>query len=267
MLKNGSNKARWVLYPLSLVLVSGLCWAGFMYEPKPDVESIVGNAELFARTGLLDRADKEIETALRRDPENLYARLVQGYIAERRHDFSGALRIYDHALSLIDKPELRFDVELTRVDLLRRMERHDEVTAGLDALEEKWGERPEIWRIRGFAATAREKDEEALRHFRRYRELKPGDVDADCLVASALMQVGKYSEAQAILADVDEVEKSAWPLWSTLARFRLEAGDDEGAASALSTFAKLDNRASAKLRKDSFWAERMDEPEFRELFK
>lgn len=262
---NGSNTARWILYPVVLGVLGGLGYYGFVYEAEPEIESLLGSADLYAQAGLLDQAEEACESALRRDPNNLHARLTQAFVADRRQDFERALKIYDHALTLTDDDALSFDIKKTRIDLLRRLDRFAEADRAIDALAAERGESGELWRLRGYLRTTEGDTAAALAAFSRYREFEPDSVDAACVLASALIQNDRLSEARDVLSRVEERERSAWPIWRTLARSCCEAGDREGAASALSQYVKLDRFALAKLRKDSFWNERASADEFREI--
>ena len=72
------NKRRLLLYPLFILVLSGLVYAGFVYESEPDVATLVGSAEVLAQAGRFDQAIENAERALLQEPGNRYAHIILG---------------------------------------------------------------------------------------------------------------------------------------------------------------------------------------------
>lgn len=251
---DAKQKLRWAAYPLAAGICGALIWGGFFRTVAADVDSVISSAEVYARMGLLDQAEATCREALEREPDSVYGRLVLGMVAERRGEWETARKLYEPLAAEVGE-ELRVDLQLSCVDLLRREDKLEEARQALARLEAALGEQDaRVPRMRGFLAQEEGRRDEMLGAFRDYAELAPESGEARCLLAAALVANERHEEARALLASMDRIERGAERIWLSLARSCLEAGDEEGAASALSRYAELDPRAYGLLKEDPFWS-------------
>lgn len=252
--KNGSNARRRILYPCAVLVVAVLAWLGWGYEAEPDLQQRLASAELMAKTGAFDGAIRELEIVLDEDPQNLHAQLIYGLIEERRSDEEAALRCYEKARSLTDSDSLKRDLDLSMVDLERRLGRLDEALARL----EKMPVDADVERLHGLIDWEAGRNDEAFARFRAALDLEPESVELKLLIAGAHIENGAAAHARAMLETLPRDDKRAGGSWKTLARLYLESGDDKSAFEALSRYVELDEVASRRLSQDEFWASKAD---------
>lgn len=257
LLRQRSNRARWVVYPVGAVALTTLVWMGFFHEPEPDAAAKLSSAEFLAKIGVLDDAEAQCDEVLRDEEDNLHAWLIKGLIRERRDDHPGAIAAYRHAIRLTDDSDLQRDCRLSIADLHRRAGDHDAALAELDRLD---GGEKKVERLYGVLALDRNELGEALRRFEKLDQTP----ESATLVATALMRMKRFDEAEKRLATAEGARVS-WPAWRELARGWLENGNRRRASEALARYARKDKKGPALLGRDPFWKRYSDSEEFEGL--
>ncbi|MCA9321811.1 MAG: tetratricopeptide repeat protein [Planctomycetes bacterium] len=265
LFESGSSTARWILYPVTLVILAALAWCQFGYRPGASVGDLLSSADLLAKVGSMDAAEERAREVLIEEPENLHAQLIVGMAAERRDDHEAAIAIYERCVSLTDDEKVRQDLRLSIGDLRRRQGRPAEAQAALDALERDCGPLAAVERLRGILAREAGDAALALHHFMRQLELAPGDSEAEVLKAASLIDLNRCDEAESDLDVQEPTNRHAWPLWQDLAEARFNAGDELGARRALEKLFERDARAQARLSEDELWQERLARAPFDDL--
>lgn len=260
------KSARFVLYATSLAIVLGLSWAGFVRKAEPDLEQVIASAQLMAQAGAIDEAEKATNDALRRDPTNLHALLVRGFIDERRHNYAGAIAAYEKALGRTTVAELTRDIEFSIVDLLRRDGRADEATKRLDAVEKGSGPTGPSLRLRGAIALSIGDAESALKMFKESAAASDRPADIDSLLVESMMRLGKSADALRVVEDAGKRGIDTRNLWYRLAGLTAASGDHERAAQYLAAYARLDARSKKTLSKDPFWKKLAQRDEYKVFF-
>ncbi len=264
-LKNRSNKFRLALYPIALVVLLALVYAGWIREPEPDVDSKLSSASMLAQVGAFEDAEAQLEGVFALEPNNRHAWLIQGLIDERRGNNAAAVRSYRAALRVTPEDKVARDIRFSITDILRRMKNFDAARMELDKLEQDTGELASIHRLRGLIAWGSEDYASARTFFTKAKLLEPDNKELDALNAGILIDEKKRDEALAVLKVIPPEESSAWPYWQTLARSCMEAGDDLGAKMALTKYVQLDQRGKGRLKNDEFWNEHAEAAGLNEL--
>lgn len=106
---------------LTVLVASGLLFAGFVYKPRPSVDTLVSGAAMMVSMGLFEEARGDLEEVLERAPDHLQANLLIGYVLQSEEEYESALRHYEKGESLAtasSDAELRAGYRVT-VGLLR----------------------------------------------------------------------------------------------------------------------------------------------------
>lgn len=248
------------------MVVAGLFWAGFFRKAEPDLEQVIASAQLMAQAGAIDEAEKATNDALRRDPTNLHALLVRGFIDERRQNYSDAIGAYEKALSRTTVAELKRDIEFSIVDLLRRDGRHDEASKRLDVVEKANGTTGASLRLRGSIALSSGDAQAALAKFEESANAADRPADIDALLVESMMRLGKAADAFRVVDAAGKKGRDTKNLWYRLAGLTAASGDHERAAQYLAAYAKLDARSKRTLSKDPFWKKLAQRDEYKVFF-
>ncbi|MEE9392436.1 MAG: tetratricopeptide repeat protein [Planctomycetota bacterium] len=264
--KSRFKNGRRLLYPVGALLVAALVYAGFFHVAEPDPEVLLASAEVYAHSGLYEEAKEIAFQVLKEKPDSVDARLILGLVAERTGDLDAALGIYEKLKREVDGATKRRRLELSCIDLERRLQRFESAKARVAASREAGDKNPQLERILGVIAFDEGHTTVAIRHFESYLTMVPESEEAKSLLIQAQLSNGQTSKARDLLSRVDEKSQTCWPLWPRLARTCLEAGDEEGALAALSRYAELDAHAQNRLRQNEYWRSRVESGEFSEIF-
>ncbi|MFH0945886.1 MAG: hypothetical protein V2A76_11865 [Planctomycetota bacterium] len=150
-------KRDWVrlsVWGLTVLVASGLLFAGFVHKPRPNVDTLVSGASTLISMGLLEGARVDLEEVIQREPDHPQANLLFGFVLQAEGEYGRALQHYERGESVVvDSPDpaLRADYYVT-VGLLR-LASGDFAGAESEALQlEKAGLRlPAAFLIRSFS--------------------------------------------------------------------------------------------------------------------
>ncbi len=252
--KNGSNKLRMILYPAGLLLAAALTWVGWVHEPEADASQRLASAEMLVRSGAFEAARTEVEIVLNEEPEHLHGLLVLGLLEERQLHEARAIRAYERARDLTDDAGLRRDIDLSLVDLERRLRRFEEARRRLGDFERRNGSEVATERLAGLIDWESGDRERALSRFEAAHALEPGNTELTLLLAGAFIEAGRAADARQLLESMPATMRESSGSWKELARLYLESGDENGAFEALSRCTELDGAASRRLGRDEFWS-------------
>lgn len=258
--KNGSNKLRMLLYPVAAAVLAILAWLGWGYEPAADPEQRLSGAEMLVGCGALEEARREVESVLADEPEQLHALLILGMIEEREGREEKAIAAYEKARALCDDKGLRKDIDLSLIDLERRLDRLDRAERRLESFVAAHGRTAASERMAGLIVWDRGDHKSAIERLRAARELAPKDDEIGLLLAGAYIEDKRPAEARELLQGLDALGRRVGGSWKDLARLYVESGDEESALAALEHYRQLDEAAGRRLARDEFWCSMKEHP-------
>ena len=258
---------RLLLYGPAALILAGLGYGGFVRKALPDVEQVLNGAEIMAQVGAFEPADKAVADALAREPRNVHAKLIQGFIAERKEKHDEAIAAYREALAFGCDVDVELDVRLSIADLERRAKRFDRAQRELDALKTDRGTLWQIERLRGVVALDRGEIDEAVRRLQGALALDPENAELAALTASAHVEADDLERARRELSAHDPTVACKAPVWRRLARGFLEMGERTKARDALARYVESDKRAKTRLQSDPFWGALKDDGDFGALIR
>lgn len=267
---------RVLLYSVGVAVLSGLGYAGFLYEPAPDAMTRLSGARTLAASGNFDAALEVCDLVAREHPDNFEERLFRATILAQAERYEEALPVYDEALRLAPVEDLRRDLVLDRASVLLALDRREDVEAARDDLARAVADH----RVHLLDATVAEREgrwEAALAAYAQAgerltaAEQDPAWVDArrvrcHMILGRAASDAGNASEAlRHFDAAVDLAPESVIARLAG-ARVRLEAGETDEAVARVEQAHGINPRAVERaLAGDTAWAPIRDDARIRAL--
>jgi tetratricopeptide (TPR) repeat protein len=227
------NKKRIVLYSVTLLLMAALAYAGFVYRADPDVDTLVGSAEVLAQTGVYDKAIENARLALEQEPENRYAHIIMAHCLDQVGNHDEAVEHYRIAVKLSDPKDPQTDsLRLYLGEILIRAGHPDE-SAELAGKILETGENRNARFVLAAARIAQKRFDDAAEQYLRCEELAPEDPDPLILHAEMLEGQGRFEGALAKLDRAAEIEPVSPEVQLPRARILASLGRQEAAVETL----------------------------------
>lgn len=173
------------------------CFTAIRRENSHDTEAARGLATAHHFWGHYDDAEQELSRSLAQVPDNAGLRSELGWIQIIRGKYSEAISEFDSALKVNRTSEGAVLGKFTALSLL---DRYDEIDALLIKFERVLPERSVLHLMRGQAAFAQARYDEALNEFQRILRRNKRHIDALVGQVAALRTLGRFSESNAELA-------------------------------------------------------------------
>jgi tetratricopeptide (TPR) repeat protein len=193
-----------------------------------------------------ERAERIFRHTMRR-PGGKDDHLFRGFVAALTGNAAEAVRRLELERA---RPQNRFFAEALYVEFLAGSERFEEAEVEATKLEQSYPDSPVVHHIRGHLETGRQAWQAALEAYRRSEELGRRNPDVDDGIAHALIELGQFAEAHAVV----ERCRSEFPEHTEILFYatRLESLDPAGTPEAL-------ERLAAEYEKRSARADRLEE--------
>jgi tetratricopeptide (TPR) repeat protein len=277
MAMSSDTRRRLVLYGLSVVVLAGLGYGGFVYQADADFDTLIGNAEALANYGQPKDAIEIAEQALAERPDHRYAHIIIAHSYTRMGEFDRAVTYYRRAVDLTPlDDQSRDSLVLYFADSLAQAGKVEDAVKEIDGVLERspslldaYVVKASICHAEGDSATAKAAllagmkqlpDAHRLPSLLAEIEFDGGEIDAarshlreaERLAAdqsqrleSDLSGLENMPEADSLRAEAAALTKSRAGISLGLARVYASEGDQKGAEREVLAAAALDRRLTA----------------------
>jgi tetratricopeptide (TPR) repeat protein len=206
---NAETRKRVVLYGLTLVVLSGLAYGGFVYEADPDFDTILGNAEGLANYGRPDDGIELAKTALAERPDHRYAHIIIAHCYTRMEEFDRAITWYRRAVELTPQDDSTRDpLILYLAEALARAGMEEEAHAEADGVLERSPDLLSAYVFKASLCHATGDSEGAMATLRTGMENLPDAHQLPSLLAEIEYEVGDVDGARRHLQQAEKMART-----------------------------------------------------------
>lgn len=187
---------------------------------------------------------------------------AMGMLFLERNDYTNAVEYLEKAL----KEEVLFDVVNNLGTAYIGLEEYDKAEENLVRALALQPESPGCHRNLAVLYRKMKRDDEAVYHFEKYLDLRPGDLDTMQTYALYLTKLGRWKEAADFLTALTKEVTDVAPIYFLLAQVQIQNGQEDKAVAALQRGIQLidPKLALAWMSREEFNAVR-DSSEFKTL--
>jgi tetratricopeptide (TPR) repeat protein len=242
-------------------------YGGFVYEADPDVETLVGSAEVCAQIGSFDKAIEFAELALKQDPGNRYAHIILAYSYGQKERYETSISHYERAIEATSPDDENLGLlRLYRAEMLVRAGREEQAVTVAESVLEEDPEQRQAFYVVAQARRAQKRYDDALEAYRSVEEAAPDDPMPRVHMAEVEEERGNLRAALGHLDRASALTPDDAVITLRKARVLVKSGDREGAIKEIQAATKTKLAFTRRvLRRQDAFASLLGDPRVREI--